>query len=102
MAKCITGASGRDGMFWKGCVGFVGRGCCDVEERFRGRGEDSAELVVTYATGKNERAFGSQASGVVLVVTLAQAGMPVLLGLVGRGAANFESDLGTSAAGDVG
>ena len=33
------------------------------------------------------------------LVTLAQAGMPVLLG---RRAANFESDLGSSAAGDVG
>ena len=44
----------------------------------------------------------SQASGAVLVVTLAQAGMPVLLGLVGRRAANFESDLGSAAAGDVG
>jgi hypothetical protein len=65
-------ASGRDGMFWNGCVGLVGRACCNVEEQFRGRGEDLAELVVT------------------------------CWWLVGLGAANFESDLGSSAAGDVG
>ena len=55
-----------------------------------------------YATGKNERALGAKHRGWCWLVTLAQAGMPVLLGLVGRGAANFESDLGSSAAGDVG
>src|SRR5579864_1379771 len=40
-------ASGRDGMFWNGYVGLVGRACCNVEEQFRGRGEDLAELVTT-------------------------------------------------------
>ena len=60
------------------------------------------EQAEVYTTEKNGRALGAKESRTVLLGTLAQAGMPVLLGLVGRGAANFESDLGGSTAGDVG
>ena len=109
MAKCITGGErqGRnvlEWLCWGRGSGVLRRGRTISRAR-RDLWRSSwllVEQAEVYTTEKNGRALGAKESRTVLLGTLAQAGMPVLLGLVGRGAANFESDLGSAAAGDVG
>jgi len=67
-----------------------------------GRGVDLWRGLFTYATGKNERALGAKHRGWCWWLRWHRQECLCYWELVGRGAADFESDLGSSAAGDIG